>query len=158
MRLKSFIAGLLCLSFILLTGGTFAAEKPETEEEIKLAASYDDILSALKAARSRFAYEGKGMATADVAVPADVAAPARRPHRLRSERTIIPRRTSRLRHRRRRYRQTDGRYIYVLRNDELVILEALGGKPVKLSAIKLFDTRKMIPSTSTNTPPTSHKR
>ncbi|HHT17095.1 MAG TPA: hypothetical protein GXZ77_05200 [Papillibacter sp.] len=142
MRLKSFIAGLLCLSFILLTGGTFAAEKPETEEEIKLAASYDDILSALKAARSRFAYEGKGMATADVAVPADVAAPAPEASQAPvggrddysqtnvqvegiDEGDIV---------------KTDGRYIYVLRNDELVILEALGGKPVKLSAIKLFDT------------------
>ena len=149
MRLKPFIAVVICLAFLVLTGATLASGLPDTEvpeigqqdkeDEIKLAASYDDIVKAIKAAYSRSGlFVGGGAAAADKAMPMPAAEAEQGATRAGGddysrtnvqvegvdEGDIV---------------KTDGRYIYVLRDNELVILEALGGNTAWRSAVKLFD-------------------
>ena len=140
MRTKPFIAVLLCIAFLILTGGTLAADKPDKpdkEEEITLAASYDDIIKAIKESFNRSGgYIGKGgAATADTAAPMPADEQAAGGWSSDYSRTnvqvegidegdIV---------------KTDGRFIYVLRDNELIILEALGGTAAVRSAVKLFD-------------------
>lgn len=140
MRSKPFIAVLLCIAFLILTGGTLAADKPDKpdkEEEITLAASYDDIIKAIKESFNRSGgYIGKGKAATAVTaapMPADEQAAggwssdySRTNVQVEGvdEGDIV---------------KTDGRYIYVLRDNELVILEALGGNTAWRSAVKLYD-------------------
>ena len=149
MRLKPFIAVVICLAFLVLTGATLASGPPDTEvpeigqqdkeDEIKLAASYDDIVKAIKAANSRSGmFVGGGAAAADEAMPMPAAEAEQGATRAGGddysrtnvqvegvdEGDIV---------------KTDGRYIYVLRDNELVILEALGGNTAWRSAVKLFD-------------------
>lgn len=141
MRTKPFIAVLLCIAFLILTGGTLAADKPDKpdkEEEITLAASYDDIIKAIKESFNRSGgYIGKGgAATAVTAAPMPADEQAAGGWSSDYSRTnvqvegidegdIV---------------KTDGRFIYVLReNKELIILEARGAGTVKRGAVKLID-------------------
>lgn len=138
MRAKRIFAALICLS-LLLTPGAAAESRTEAKarETIQTASSYDDILSAIKSAFSRSGGLFWGSATAAAEMPA----PAAEPERMQDEKGVD-------------YSQTnvqvegidegdivktDGRYIYVLRDNELVILEARGAGTVTRSATALFD-------------------